>query len=187
MIQRKYSQDVDMKDKLNLLKQQINRTVEKEVYNFNKNLSNFQTIKSSLAKKSETEYNEYNEMNERNELLNTNDEEFQKFKVSDKQIKYMEDISNYRKDKFENIYSQTLMVQKITNDISKLTHQQDKKIEKIGDDIVPVLINAKETYKKLLETSIRDQKFKSNNCCIIAIIVFAIFFLLLIFINLNRG
>ena len=64
----------------------------------------------------------------------------------------MEDISNYRKNKYEHFYSQTLIVQKITNDINQLTHQQDKKIEQIGDNIEPVLINAKDTFKKLLET-----------------------------------
>jgi len=170
-----------MKDKLFLIKQQMNKTIDKEVENFHKNLTTFQNIKTSLSKTNEKEFTETNEL-----INDKNDEDLQKFKVSDKQIKYMEDISNYRKNKYEHFYTQTLMVQKITNDINQLTHHQDKKIEQIGDNIVPILTNSKETFKKLLETSNNDQKFKSNNCWIIAIIVFGLFFLLLITINFNR-
>jgi t-SNARE complex subunit (syntaxin) len=78
------------------------------------------------------------------------------------------------------------MVQKITDEINLLTHQQDKKIEKIDDNVEPVLLNAKETFKKLLETSNEDKNFKTNNCCIILIIIFAVFFMILVLIQLNK-
>lgn len=170
-----------MKDKLTLIKQQINKTLDKEIESYNKNTTNFQTIKANLTKKGEMD-------NESNEYLNdpTQDEECQKFKVSNKDIKYMEDISSYRKTKFEQFYSDTLKIKKITDDINYLTHEQDKKIMSIDDNIEPVLINAKDTFKKLLQTSNESKAFKNNNCCIMALIIFAIFFLLMISINLGR-
>ncbi len=175
-----------MTDKLNLIKQQMNKTLEKESDTFNKNHNKFQNLKSSLAKKNEVDYNESNGLLNSNGNNENNDDEYSKYKVSDKQINYMDDIAKYRKDKYSQFYSQTLIVQKITNDINQLTHQQDKKIEQIGDHLEPVLINSKETFKKLLETSNNDKKFKSNNCCIIAIILLAIFLSMMVLINFQR-
>jgi t-SNARE complex subunit (syntaxin) len=181
MINRKYSNDVDQKDKLNLIKGQMCKTLDKEIENFNKNAANFNTVKTNLSRKTEVDYNEGNSL-----LADNQDEDSQKYKVSDGQIKYYDDISKYRKGQIENIYSKVLMVQKITDEINLLTHQQDKKIEKIDDNVEPVLLNAKETFKKLLETSNEDKNFKTNNCCIILIIIFAVFFMILVLIQLNR-
>jgi len=158
------------------------KTLDKEIENFNKNTSNFQLIKTNLMKNSaESEFTENNNL-----LSDRAEDDSQKFKVSDKQIKYYEDIANYRKEKTKTIYSEVLLVNKISNDINLLTHQQDKKIEQIDDNIEPVLLNAKDTFKQLLQASENDKKFKNNNCCIIFIIVMAVLFLFLVLINMNR-
>jgi hypothetical protein len=157
------------------------KTLDKEIENFNKNASTYNQVKTNLSKKTEVDYNEGNSL-----LSNAQEEDAQKYKVSDGQIKYYDDISKYRKGQIENIYSKVLMVQKITDEINLLTHQQDKKIEKIDDNIEPVLLNAKETFKKLLETSAEDKNFKTNNCCIILIVIFAVFFMILILIHMSK-
>ncbi len=158
------------------------KTIDKEIENFNKNASTLLNLKSSLSKKTDIDYSEDNNL-----LVDrSEDQSDSKYKVGNTQIKYYDDISKYRKGQIENIYSKVLMVQKITDEINLLTHQQDKKIEKIDDNIEPVLLNAKGTFKKLLEASNEEKNFKNNNCCIIFIIILAVFFLVLVLININR-
>lgn len=182
LINRKYSNDVDLKDKVNLIKGQMCKTLDKEIENFNKNAALLLNLKNNLTKKTEYDYNEGNSL-----LSDSNADDSGKYKVSNNQIKYFDDISKYRKGQIENIYSKVLMVQKITDEINSLTHQQDKKIEKIDDNVEPVLINAKGAFKKLLEASAEDKKFKNNNCCIIFMIILAILFLLMVLLNMNRS
>ncbi len=180
LINRKYSNDVDLKDKLTLIKGQMCKTLDKEIENFNKNAAMLINLKNNLTKKQEYDYNEGNS------LLSDCNADDTRYKVCNNQIKYFDDISKYRKGQIENIYSKVLMVQKITDEINSLTHQQDKKLEKIDDNIEPVMMNAKGTFKALLEAQAEDKKFKNNNCCIILMIILAVLFLLMVIINMNR-
>ncbi len=156
------------------------KTVDKEVESFNQNASNFHTLKLNMVKKIDSDFCEANNS------LDNEEEETLKYKVSEKQIKHHEHIAKQRKEQYESLYSKCLMVQKITNDINFLTHSQDKKIEKIDDNVEPVLLNAKDTFKKLLETSTEEKNFKNNNCCLLLIVILSVFLLLLIFLNYNR-
>ena len=98
----------------------------------------------------------------------------------------MEDIANYRNAKFQNIYEQTLYVKKVTEDINLLTNSQHKKIEKIEENVDNVFHNAKETLSTLIKTSKEEKIFRDNKCCIIMLISLALFFLILIMLNMNR-
>jgi hypothetical protein len=169
-----------MKDKLNLIKNQITKTFNREFENFQKNFSNFKSIRMSMIKKTEIE-----EDADSDRLLNEIGDQ-KRFKVDDGQIKYLHDVSEFRKNKMENIYTKTLYVKKITDDINHITKKQEVQIEKIADNVEPVVYNAKDTFVSLLQASAEDKNFKSNNCFITMIISFGLFFLLLVMINWNR-
>lgn len=157
----------------------MSRSLEKEIANFNKIHSNFNVMKINIAHKNESEYNESNGL-----LKNNNDDEDnQMYKVNDKKIKYMEDISKYRKEKLQNFYEQGLYIKKITDDILHITKDQDKKFETIDDNVENVVHNAKETYKTLLTTSKEEKSFKDNKCWIMLFVIVAFFFLILVVLN----
>jgi t-SNARE complex subunit (syntaxin) len=124
------------------------------------------------------------DFSESNNLLDEGDSEEQQFKVKD--IKYYEDIANYRNAKLENIREQTFYVGKISKDIHLMTQDQHKKVEKLDDNLDNVLHNAKETFNSLLKTSKEERNFRDNKCCVILLISLALFFLILIMLNMNR-
>jgi len=170
-----------MKDKLYLIKNQISKTFTKESENFQKNFSNFKAIRMNVVKKTEIE-----DDGDSDRLLNDGKLDQQRFKVDDGQIKYLHDVSEFRKNKMENIYTKTLYVKKITDDINHITKKQEVQIEKIADNFDPVVHNAKDTFVNLLQASSEDKNFKTNNCYITMIISLGLFFMMLVMINWNR-
>ncbi len=170
-----------MKDKLNLIRQQITKTFQREFEIFQKNGSNFKSIKSTLIKKTEIEDDSDNDR-----LLNDTTRDQQRFKVDEGQIKYLHNVAEFRKNKMENIYTNTLYVKKITDDINQITKKQERQIEKIADNVEPIVHNAKDTFVSLLQASTEDKNFKVNNCYITMIISLGLFFFLLILINWTR-
>jgi t-SNARE complex subunit (syntaxin) len=110
--------------------------------------------------------------------------EDQQFKVAE--VRHMEEIAEYRKGKLENIQQQTYYVGKITKDINLLTTHQHGKVEKIHDNLDDVVHHVQETFNSLLKTSKEERNFKDNKCCVILLITLALFFLILIMLNMNR-
>lgn len=161
----------------------MTKSLEKEIDNFNKNCSSFHAIKMNQTKKTEIDFNE------NSNLLGGNNDDLemnQQFKVSEKKIKYMEEIADYRNQKFRHINEQVHYIQKLSVDINEITKDQHKKIERIDDNVESVLHNAKETFKTLLTTSKAEKDFKENKCCIVLLISIALLFLFLLMIHMNR-
>jgi hypothetical protein len=113
-----------------------------------------------------------------------NNEEYlsnqQQYKVSQGQIRYMNDIAEYRNKKSQHIYQETLYLKKIGEDINKLTHSQDKKLDNINNDIVSTLQNTKETERSLLNIAKEEKAFKDNKFCIMSLILGALVLIMMV-------
>jgi t-SNARE complex subunit (syntaxin) len=103
-----------------------------------------------------------------------------------KEFKYYEDIVNHRNNKLERFREHAFYIGKISKDINSMTQEQHNKIERIDDNLGDVLYNAKETFNSLLKTSKEESNFRNNKCCVILLISLALFFLILIMLNMNR-
>ncbi len=160
-----------------MIKQQLIKTLQKEIENFNKINSNYTSLKNN-SNNAELPPEEGEKLIEEDESVN------QQYKVGS--IKLIDDIANYRNAKYQNIYQETLYLKKVTNDINIITNQQHSKIEKIDENIDTVLHNSKESHNILLKTAKEEKLFRENKCCIILLISLALFFLLLIMLNMNR-
>ena len=170
---------MEQKDKLVLLKQMLLKNTEKESITL-------ETIKNKFIAFKNNQKNNYNEQDDNTSLLGDGNESLE-FKVSSTQIKDLNDVAEYRNRKFKHIYEQTKMVENITKDINLLTKTQTQKLETIDDNILSVKDNAQKSYKTVLKTSEEDKKFKENKCWIMLLISFALFFALLIFLNVSNN
>lgn len=179
LINKKYSNDLEQKDKLILLKQMMLKSLEKESISFESLNNKFINFKNFQAKKAPFEPSD-------SQNLLHDDLEHGEYKVCTTQIKNLNDIADYRNKKFKHIYEQTKLVESITKDLNILTKSQHQKLETIDDNIDNVKHNAQQSYRTVLKTSEEDKKFKENKCCVMLLIAFAMFFMLLIFLNFNR-
>ena len=154
------------------------KSLEKEAITF-ENLSNkFLNFKNSQIKNLEFNSND-------NQNLLHDDLEHGDYKVCSTQIKNLNDVAEYRNKKFKNIYEQTKIVETMTKDLNMITKVQHQKLETIDDNIDNLKHNAQQSYRTVLKTSQEDKKFKENKCCIMLLIAFALFFMLLLFLNYN--
>jgi hypothetical protein len=95
----------------------------------------------------------------------------------------MDEIVKSQSQKYSKIYKDVLLIDQITKDINTLTVNQENKMDSIITHIEPVVDNSKDIYRTLIETSEEDKKFKTNNCIIIMLIAFSLFFLLIILMH----
>lgn len=154
--------------------------------NTEKESISLESLKNRFISFKNNQKNNYNEADDNTSLL-TDGNESTEFKVSSTQIKDLKDVAEYRNRKFKHIYEQTKMVENITKDINLLTNMQSQKLETIDDNIVTVKDNAQKSYKTVLKTSEEDKKFKENKCWIMLLVSFALFFALLIFLNISNN
>lgn len=156
------------------------KNTEKESITLENIKNKFLSFKNNLKKN-------YIESDNDSSLLIADPNESLEFKVSSTQIKDLNDVAEYRNRKFKHIYEQTKIVENITKDINSLTQVQTQKLETIDDNIVSVKDNAQKSFKSVLKTSEEDKKFKENKCWIMLLISFALFFALLIFLNVSNS
>lgn len=125
--------------------------------------------------------------NDSSNLLHDDLENGDSYKVCTTQIKNLNDVAEYRNKKFKNIFEQTKLVETMTKDLNIITKSQQQKLETIDDNIDNLKLNAQQSYRTVLKTSEEDKKFKENKCCVMLLIAFALFFMLLIFLNYNMN
>ncbi len=70
--------------------------------------------------------------------------------------------------------------------MNSITKKQTDKFETLANHIDETLYNAKKTHVELLKTHEFESKTKDNKCCIVMLITFALLFLTLILINMNK-
>ena len=171
LINKKHLNEPEQKDNLVLMKQMFLKNTEKESFILENIRKRFADFKNNQKKSFISEH-------EDNNSLLQDDSDSQDFKVCSTQIKYLNDVADYRNRKF---------VENITKDINMLTKVQSQKLETIDDNIVTVKDNAQASYRTVLKTSNEDKKFKENKCWIMLLISFALFFMLLIFLNIQNN
>ena len=155
------------------------KQLEKEAITLEGIKNKFINFKNSQSKS--TDYNSNDNQNLLQDDLEQGD-----YKVCSTQIKNLNDVAEYRNKKFKNIYEQTKIVETMTKDLNLMTRSHTQKLETIDDNIDNLKHNAQVTYRTVLKTSEEDKKFKENKCCIMLLISFALFFMLLIFLNYNN-
>jgi len=154
------------------------KSLEKESIIFENFKNKFMNFKVSFNNNSDYNSND-------NQNLLHDDLEQGDYKVCSTQIKNLNDVADYRNKKFKNIYEQTKIVETMTKDLNLITKTQHQKLETIDDNIDNLKHNAQQSYRVVIKTSEEDKKFKENKCCIMLLIAFALFFMLLIFLNYN--
>jgi hypothetical protein len=177
------------------------KNLEKESFNIESMKNRFNSFKNSIdinksnIRKNNNDYNKYNYNNDNSSLLNDNDyneneyndyNDSQEFKVSDKQIKNLSDVADYRNKKFKHIYEQTKIVENISKDINSLTRVHSQKLESLEDNIITIKDDSEESYKTVLKVSKEDRNFKQNKCWILFLVLILIVLFLLIFFNMNK-
>jgi methyl-accepting chemotaxis protein len=160
------------------MKQMMLKQLEKEAITLEGTKNKFLNFKNSQIKS--LDFN----TNDSNNLLN-DDLEHGDYKVCSTQIKNLNDIAEYRNKKFKSIYEQSKIVETMTKDLNIITKTHTQKLETIDDNIDNLKHNAQQTFRTVLKTSEEDKKFKENKCCVMLLIAFALFFMLLIFLNYN--
>jgi hypothetical protein len=166
------------------------KNLEKELFNIESIKNKFNSFKNNIN----------NDINNRNKgkinnnydnssLLNDNDYDYDneydynyshEFKVSDKQIKNLSDVADYRNKKLKHIYEQTKIVENISKDINNLTRIHSQKLESLDDNIIIVKDNSEKSYKTVLKVSKEDTNFKQNKCWILLFVLILILLFLLI-------
>jgi len=147
-----------------------------------------ETIKSNKKRFNELKAN-YNNSNldYREHFLSTNNnaskQELEQYKVNVKDIKLMQDVSQYREEKLKNINEKIYLLDKYSKDMQFLTQKSDNQVNTLVDNVVTTLEHHTEAHKILIKTDKEEKSLKDNKCCIILLIVVTLLFLLLIFIN----
>jgi hypothetical protein len=70
--------------------------------------------------------------------------------------------------------------------MASITKKQTEKFESLANHVDETMHNAKKTHVELLKTHQYESQIKDNKCCVVMLITFALLFLSLIFINMNK-
>lgn len=183
----KHSSDYDKRDKLTLFKQHMIQRFNKESDEFKRISNRFETFKNELKAQQAAQKAEPGE--ESGRLIASQDddqEQEQQYKVSNSKIQHMADMAAYKNEKTQQIYQNTLYLQKISKDINEITVRADTKVESLIDNIDKTKHNSEETIKTLINIY-KDQKdFLDNKCCIGFLISLALLALLVVISNMYR-
>ncbi len=152
---------------------------------FEKESITLESIKNKFIDFKNLQSKSYDYSNDNQNLLHDDLENGDCYKVCSTQIKNLNDVAEYRNKKFKNIYDQTKIVETMTKDLNIISKTQQQKLETIDDNIDNLKHNAQQSYRTVLKTSFEDKKFKENKCCVMLLIAFALFFMLIIFLNYN--
>jgi hypothetical protein len=160
----------------------MNKKLENEVENFNKNTAFFNLIKSKKSlDKSGYELSE-------KFLLNNNlkKRDIKKISANAKQIEYLLETAEYRTRNIKLINEKAVYIQKINEDINILVNKQKDVIEKICDNIDPTTKHSKDTYTNLLELSGKNKLVKNRKCYFVLLVSAFVIFMTIILINRFR-
>jgi len=169
-------------DKLKILKASVISAIAKEQKRYSNITIKLSSIRSMFSSSNST-IDESLDDSYDNDKDNTTGES--SFKMNEKDIKNLSDMALYKKERLEGLREQGKYISKITKDIKDITKFQTKTLENLESNVKDTAQNAEETVKQLVTSSKTETELINSRCYIICLISFALFFLILLNINIR--
>jgi hypothetical protein len=158
------------------------KKLEQENSSYKSNCSSLKSLKKTVEKSSS-----FDNVDSNTRLMSDNFENQEnQLKFAEINIKSISDIAAYRTTRISNICNQTKMIEVITKDLKSITQNQTEKLNLFSDHVTIVSNNVKEANTELMKTFKQESAFKDNKCCLILLITFALIFITLMIINMNK-